>query len=136
VFDEAALHFIARPLIARLSTLGADGYPHTVPVWYDVDQRRREPEIVVVSDRAARKTRNVARNPKAALMIGGDPADGDGYLIRGDVTIEDDAEHVVTHRMIDRYEQGPQNEALRAAWEDDDIVVLRLRPRSLIRAFT
>jgi hypothetical protein len=52
---------------------------------------------------------------------------------RGDVTIEDHAEHVVTHRMIDRYERGPRNDELRAAWKDDDIVVLRMRPSSVVR---
>jgi PPOX class probable F420-dependent enzyme len=133
VFDETALLFIARPLIARLSTLGADGYPHTIPVWYDVEGRGDGTEIVFVSDRSARKTRNLQRDPKAAVMIGGDPADGDGYLVRGDVTIADDAEHVVTHRMIDRYESGPRNDELRAAWKNDDIVVLRMRPRSVVR---
>jgi PPOX class probable F420-dependent enzyme len=135
MFDEAVLQFLARPLIARLSTVGADGYPHTVPVWFDSEARGGGIEFVVVSDRSARKVRNVERNPKVALAIGGDPFDGDGYLVRGDMTIEDDADHVVTHRMIDRYEHGPRNEELRAAWKDDDIVVLRLRPLSAVRAF-
>ena len=133
MFDEIALLFIARPFIARLSSLGADGYPHTIPIWYDLDGRDEAADIIFVSDRSARKTRNLQRDPKAAVMIGGDPADGDGYLVRGDVTIEDDAEHVVTHRMIDRYESGPRNDELRAAWKDDDIVVLRMRPRSVVR---
>jgi PPOX class probable F420-dependent enzyme len=135
MFDAAVLKFFSRPLIARLSTLGADGYPHTVPVWFDVEQRGELTELVVVSDRAATKVRNVERDPRAALSIGGDPFDGDGYLVRGDMTAEGDAEHAVTHRLIDRYEHGPRNAEFRAAWKDDDIVVLRLRPKSIVRVF-
>ena len=132
MFDEAVLEFLSRPIIVRLSTLGADGYPHTVPVWFDVERRGGEIELVVVSDRAARKVRNVERDPRVALAIGGDPFDGDGYLVRGDMTVEDDPVHEVTHRLIDRYEHGPRKEELRAAWKDDDIVVLRLRPTSVV----
>jgi PPOX class probable F420-dependent enzyme len=135
MFDEAVLEFLSRPIIVRLSTLGTDGYPHTVPVWFGVEQRGGETLLVVVSDRSARKVRNVVRDPRVALAIGGDPFDGDGYLVRGDMTVEDDPEHEVTHRLIDRYEHGPRNEELRAAWKDDDIVVLRLRPISVVRTF-
>ncbi len=113
MFDDAVLKFLARPIIARLSTVGADGYPHTVPVWYDVEQRGGETELVVVSDRRARKVRNIERDPRVALSIGGDPFDADGYLIRGDMTVEDDAGHVVTQRLIDRYEHGPRNDEFR-----------------------
>jgi PPOX class probable F420-dependent enzyme len=135
MFDEAVLQFLSRPIIARLSTVGADGYPHTVPIWFDVERNGGGIEMVVVSDRSARKVQNVEQNPKVALTVGGDPFDGDGYLVRGDMTVEDDAEHTVTHRLIDRYEHGPRNSELREAWKDDDIVVLRLRPISLVRVF-
>jgi PPOX class probable F420-dependent enzyme len=133
VFDETTLQFLSRPLIARLSTLGADSYPHTVPVWFDLEHVDGDVQFVMVSDRSARKTRNAERDQRAALMIGGGLSDDDGYLIRGDLTIVGDDGHVVTHRMIDRYEAGPRNAELRAAWKDDDIVVIRLRPRSVVR---
>ncbi len=32
MFNDAARKVLARPLIARMSTIDASGYPHTVPV--------------------------------------------------------------------------------------------------------
>jgi hypothetical protein len=72
VFDETALLFIARPFIARLSSLGADGYPHTIPIWYDLDGAMPSRSS---RERSLGKTQ--LQRSKAAVMIGGDPADGD-----------------------------------------------------------
>ena len=67
------------------------------------------------------------------VTVGGDVADSAGYLIRGTITVEDDPDQAMTHRMIDRYEAGtPRAASLREAWKDDDIVVLRLRPTSVV----
>lgn len=127
MLDSKALDFLARPLFARLASNGADGYPHIVPIWFALDVGDDgTPTIWFISDRGARKTRNVIADPRAAVVIGGDAADGDGYLVRGRITVEDDPGQVLTHQMIDRYERGERNASLRDLWRDDDIVVLRL----------
>lgn len=134
--DDRLLDFLDRRLFARLSTNGTDGYPHTVPIWYAVD-RHHDGSISVwfVSDRDARKTTNALADPRAAVVIGGDPADGDGYLLRGRLTVEDDPGQARTHAMIDRYETGERNAQLREAWKDDDIVVLRLHVERVTRIY-
>ena len=127
MLDQAALDLLARPLFARLSTNGADGYPHSVPIWFAADiEETGAVSVWFISDRTARKTQNALADPRAAVVIGGDPSDGRGYLLRGIISVEDDPNQVLTHRMIDRYETGVRNEELRAAWKDDDVVVLRL----------
>ena len=136
MLDDAALGFLARPLFARLSTNGVDGYPHTVPIWHAVDVADDGAvSIWFISDRGARKTQNALADPRAAVVIGGDHADGDGYLLRGRITVEDDPDQVRTHAMIDRYETGDRNAALRDAWKDDDIVVLRLHVERATRVY-
>jgi PPOX class probable F420-dependent enzyme len=129
MFDEAAKQFLQQKLIARLSTIGADGYPHTVPIWFMLDGD----DVVFISDRTARKTQNALQNPKGAVAIGGDLDDAAGYLIRGDFVIDTDTGHVITHRMIDRYENKASGDRLKEAWKNDDIVVIRLKPKTVIK---
>jgi nitroimidazol reductase NimA-like FMN-containing flavoprotein (pyridoxamine 5'-phosphate oxidase superfamily) len=79
--------FLKAPRIARLATVGSDGYPHIVPIYF----MRDGDDIIFGSDRDERKVRNALANSKGAVVIGGDPAtDEAGYLIQGDVSIEDD----------------------------------------------
>lgn len=134
MFDDQALAFLADVRFARLATIGRDGFPHNVPIWFDLEQNADgSHDVIFVSDRSATKTRNALANPRAGVTVGGDRTDAQGYLIRGTITVEDDPGQAATHRMIDRYEAGtPRAEALREEWKDDDIVVLRLRPTSVI----
>jgi PPOX class probable F420-dependent enzyme len=129
MFDDTARDFFQKRLIARLSTIGTDGYPHTVPIWFMLDGT----DIIFISDRTARKTQNALRNSKGAVVIGGDVNDPEGYLVRGDFVIEDDPVHAVTHRMVDRYETPADGNRLKEAWKNDDIVVIRLKPKSVIK---
>jgi PPOX class probable F420-dependent enzyme len=131
VIDDAIRAFLQKPLIARLSTIGADGYPHTVPIWFAPDGD----SIVFISDRDNRKVRNALANPKGAVTIGGDRGDGAGYLFRGTLTVEDDHDHAVMHQMVDRYERPEAAAALKDAWKEDDVVVIRLTPHSVVRVY-
>ena len=134
MFDDRALAFLGEVRFARLATIGRDGFPHNVPIWFDLEPvADAAHDLLFISDRRAAKTRNALVDPRAGVTIGGEPADGQGYLIRGTITVEDDPGQVVTHRMIDRYEAGtPRAAELREAWKDDDVVVLRLHPTSIV----
>jgi PPOX class probable F420-dependent enzyme len=133
MFDDPSLAFLAEARFARLATIGRDGFPHNVPIWFDLEPLADgSHDVLFVSDRGASKTRNALANPRAGVTVGGDRGDACGYLIRGTITVEDDPGRVVTHRMIDRYEGGtPRATELREAWQHDDIVVLRLHPTSI-----
>lgn len=137
MFDDRALTFLGEVRFARLATNGRDGFPHNVPIWFDLEPNDdASHDLLFISDRTATKTRNALADPRAGVTIGGDPADGQGYLIRGTITVEEDPGRAVTHRMIDRYEAGtPRAAQLREAWRDDDIVVLRLRPTSIVKVW-
>ena len=128
MFDDVARRFFEKKFIARLSTIGSDGYPHSVPIWYMIDGD----DLVFISDRTARKTRNALANPKGAAVVGGDSDDEAGYMIRGDLLVEDDVDQAITWRIIDRYEDKTSSDKLKEAWRDDDIVVLRLKAKSVL----
>jgi PPOX class probable F420-dependent enzyme len=137
MFDDRALAFLGEVRFARLATIGRDGFPHNVPIWFDLEPiADGAHDLLFISDRMTAKTRNVLVNPRVGVTIGGEPGDAHGYLIRGTVTVEEDPGQTVTHRMIDRYEAGtPRAAELREAWKDDDIVVLRLRPTSIVNVW-
>ena len=52
---------------AWLTTLSADGSPHTTPVWFVADGE----SIWVATSAAAQKVRNLARDPRLSLAVDG-----------------------------------------------------------------
>jgi hypothetical protein len=92
--------------------------------------------LIFGSDRDNRKVRNVLSNPKGAVVIGGEPfTDEAGYMIRGELSIEDDVDHAVTRRLLCRYETAEQAEKHFTEWKNSDLVVIRLKPTSIIRVW-
>lgn len=132
MFNDQARAFLQKPLIARLATFGPDGYPHVVPLWFKLEGD----EIVIISERKTRKIDNLKANPRAAVEVGGEPGDTAGYLIRGDVTIADDADHYWTNLITYHYESKEQAEKDIAAWASLDMVALRLKPVSVVRVWS
>ena len=100
MFDEQARAFLSQPMIARLTTIQPDGYPHTVPVWFLLDGD----DLLVFSLRETRKVKNAQLNPKGGLSMGGDPAGSPGYVVAGDIVIEDDPDHLIAEQITRHYE--------------------------------
>lgn len=75
----------SRPGWIVLSTIGADGFPHSVPLGYF---RHGEEVVCGVRDRT-RKVRNVESNPKVSLLVesGRTMADLRGAMIQGEARI-------------------------------------------------
>ena len=124
-----AIHpFLDRPLLAYLSTIDASGYPHTVPVWFGVDG-----DDLVFPTRADRaRLKHIGANPKGAVAIGGNPGEGEGYLIKGDLRIADD-DRALRHRIIRRYMSGQQADEFIAMVEQLPYILVRLTPTKLTR---
>jgi predicted pyridoxine 5'-phosphate oxidase superfamily flavin-nucleotide-binding protein len=129
MITDPVREFLQKPLIARMSTIDPNGYPHTVPVWFVLDGD----DIVVISVRNTRKVGHILANPKGAVVIGGDSADGAGYLIKGEFAIEADPEDVWVKKMTYRYEASEQAEKDIADWAELDIIVLRLKPKVVLK---
>jgi general stress protein 26 len=129
MFSDAIREFLQKPLMARMSTIDSHGYPHTVPVWFDLDGD----DIVIISVRNTRKVGHILANPKGSVTIGGDPGDGAGYLIKGEFSIEPDPEDAWVRKLTYRYEAPEQAEKDIADWADLDIIVLRLRAKAVLK---
>ena len=129
MFPDTAREFLQKPLIARMSTIDPNGYPHTVPVWFELDGD----DIVIISVRDTRKVGHILANPKGSVTIGGDSGDGAGYLVKGEFSIEPDPEDAWVRKMTYRYEAPEQAEKDIAAWADLDIIALRLKPTAVLK---
>ena len=129
MFDEQLSNLLIQPTIARFSTVRPDGYPHTVPVWFMLEDE----DLLVFSLQDTRKVKNALTHPKGCLSVGGDPAGSPGYLIDGDLIVEADPDHVMAARITRHYEHPEKAEEDLQAWRDEIFVTLRLKPRRVVR---
>lgn len=122
MFTDEIREILSKPTIARLSTIDAKGYPHTVPLWFDVDGD----DIMIISDRNTRKVDHIAVNPKGCVQIGGD--DGAGYLFKGQLSVEPDPNYRWLVQVTRRYEEGEKAEQDIELWRTTlDMIVIRLK---------
>src|SRR5688572_11019201 len=128
MYDDRARQVLSQPVIVRINTITADGYPHSVPVWFMLDGD----DLIVFSERAAQKVKNAAANPKGSIAIGGDPVGSPAYLIEGSFALEDDPDHAATARVTRHYDPVGADKWLHM-WKDSDHVILRLKPSRVIR---
>lgn len=130
MFTTEAREFLQKPLVARLSTIDPNGYPHTVPLWFDVD----DDDIVIISDRNTRKIDHIARDPHGCVQVGGDAGDGTGYLFKGELSVEADPNYRWLAQVTRRYESGEQAENDIELWRTTlDMIVIRLKVRKAIK---
>lgn len=129
MFDQAARDLLQKPLIARMATIDAAGYPHVVPVWFILDQN----DLVVMGTRDTRKVGHMQANPKGSISVGGEAGSGGGYLIKGEWRVEEDPGKHWQRTITHHYEPPDQAEKDLAAWADLDIIVMRLKPVRLIK---
>ena len=79
---DSVLDLFQRPIICALSTVGADGQPHTVPVWCDFDGTY----VRVNAPTATKKARDMARNSKVTVLLV-DPQQAFHWVeVRGHIT--------------------------------------------------
>jgi PPOX class probable F420-dependent enzyme len=91
--DEVRAFLDSRPGWITLTTIGADGYPHSIPIGYfRVDER------VYLGCRAGtQKLKNIERNPRVSLSLEAGRTMGDikGVLIQGDARVHTEPESVL-----------------------------------------
>ncbi len=129
MFEDAARKVLDKPLIARMSTIDDNGYPHTVPVWFKID----DDDIIITSVRKTAKIGFIQVNPKGCIEVGGDDLEGTGYMVKGTFSIEEDPDYVGMKVITNLYESGAQAEKDIALWSTWDMVIIRLKVEKVIR---
>jgi general stress protein 26 len=129
MFNDTIREFLQKPLVARMATIDSNGYPHIIPVWFDVEGD----DLMIISERKTRKIDHIRVNPKGSVNIGGDTNDGAGYLFKGEYSIEEDPGHAWMKKMTYRYESGEKAEKDIQDWLLLDMIVLRFKIEKTIK---
>jgi PPOX class probable F420-dependent enzyme len=118
---------------AVVATIGRDGHPHAVPVWFTVD----EDDIVFSTSSGSVKARNMQRDPRVALSIDEAKPPHAFVSIKGVARLADRPEDFLTWTThVARRYVGPARalDVGRTYTEMDDLLV-RVQVKSFV-AFT
>jgi PPOX class probable F420-dependent enzyme len=85
--DRHALERLETEMVAWLATVTPDGQPQTFPIWF----LWRDGELLIYSDRRAKRNANIAANPKVAFHLHATKEGGDVVVIEGTARIDPDA---------------------------------------------
>lgn len=99
----------SRPGWIALTTIGRDGFPHTVPIGYF----RHGAEVYIGCRAGTQKLKNIERNPKVSLMLesGSTMIDIKGIVIQGTATVvTDPAEMLPLAREAARQRGTPDDQ--------------------------
>jgi PPOX class probable F420-dependent enzyme len=82
--DTHALERLTTDMIGWLTTVRADGQPQTFPIWFLWDGA----EILVYSDRRAKRNENIATNPRVSFHLDDDGRGNDIVIVDGEARID------------------------------------------------
>lgn len=88
------------PRTAKLAAVRADGSPHVVPVWVEVDSADGGDEIVFTTGASTIKGKAIARDPRVCLCWDDENPPFNFVVVRGRARIVDDSAEV--HRWAGR----------------------------------
>jgi PPOX class probable F420-dependent enzyme len=109
--DEVAA-FLAEQRVVTCATLGRDGWPHLMPLWYVL----REGDVWAWTYAKSQKVRNLERDPRCTLQLEtGETYDQlRGVMIKAEAIIHRDHVLELGVEIFERYTGGPVDpEALR-----------------------
>ena len=107
--QEVKTFLDAKPGWIILSTMGPNGYPHSVPLGYF----RLGDDIYLGCRAHTQKVKNIERNPKVSLVLesGSTMQDIKGVMIQGHATVYMDADNVLRlRREAARLRDVPEDE--------------------------
>ena len=97
--------FLAPPRTGVLSSLGKDGFPHSVAMWFVPDIEGGE--VRMWAYRKSQKVVNLQRDPRCALMVeeGMGYSELKGILVRGRARVIDDPDEIfeIGRRLYEIY---------------------------------
>ncbi len=98
--DEARDAFLAETRIGILSTVGEDGWPISVPVWFEWDGSHAR----VFTSAGSPKVRRLERDPRVSLLVVNNVGEQEYWVaIDGRVEVREAGAGELAKRLADRY---------------------------------
>ena len=132
--------FLQQKLVARLTSIRPDGYPHTTPLWYVWDGESLWCELGAGA-RPRQHIRNLRRNPKLCVAIDRDARpehggvfDAQGVVMRGTVELSTDEalQEEVMRKVLRKYVGDEGEQYLEVLLEDGEPgknrVIAKIKP--------
>ena len=108
--DDELRAFLDEQRIVQVATIGPNGRPHLMPLWYVVEDGEGDPVLRGWTFAKSQKAKNLERDPRATISIddGVQYQDLRGVMMECDVEVERDPEAVVPYGMalFERYGPG------------------------------
>ncbi len=92
--DTHALERLRTDMIGWLTSVTPGGQPQTFPIWFLWE----DGEILVYSDRRAKRNDNIRANPRVSLHLDDDGRGGDVVIVEGEARIDGATPGVTEHR--------------------------------------
>jgi PPOX class probable F420-dependent enzyme len=123
--------FLARPLIAKLATLNADGSPNVVPVWFEWWGG----QALVFTSRGSPKVRRLARDNRVALSVEEPAGVNEAWVtIEGVAAIDGEGTWELIQRLTPRYYEPARAAKALNDWATmkAEWVTIRITPRRIL----
>jgi PPOX class probable F420-dependent enzyme len=128
--DEARAFLADGVRTAKLATTRADGAPDVIPVWFVLDGD----QIVFTCSGSSVKARNLARDPRAALVVDDEAFPHAFVTVRGtvEVAVRPADLRAWTTRIAERYVGAARAEEYGKRNEEFDDCLVRLTPERIL----
>jgi PPOX class probable F420-dependent enzyme len=128
--DEIRSFLLDHAHTGKLATVRADGRPHVVPIWYDMDGD----DLIFTTWHASVKGKNIDRDGRVAICVDNEQPPFDYVMIEGTATLLDDmAElHRWATRIGGRYMGADQAEAFGERNGIAGELVVRVTPTNFV----
>ena len=130
--DAELAAFLDEERTVICATIGRDGFPHLMPLWYVMRGR----DLWAWTFAKSQKVRNLERDPRATLQVeaGSDYAELRGAMLKCDVTVHRDTELVAEFgtELYERYRPGSDG----VLGDDVQAMVRRQAPKRVALQFT
>jgi PPOX class probable F420-dependent enzyme len=127
---EVRSFLLSRARTATLATVRADGRPHVVPVWFDLDGDT----IIFTMGEASVKAKNMRRDPRVSLCVDDEEPPFAFVLIEGTAEMIAGASDLLywTTRMGGRYMGAELAEAYGRRNAVETELLVRVRPTKIV----
>jgi DNA-binding IclR family transcriptional regulator/nitroimidazol reductase NimA-like FMN-containing flavoprotein (pyridoxamine 5'-phosphate oxidase superfamily) len=120
--------FLGQGIVATLSYLSDDGYPSTIPLWFDWDRD----SFWLLPRAGAEWTQHVIRNPRVSLAVSESTPPLRRVLVRGAVEVVADSDGQRNQQLVARLSRRYAGLDAARLLPGGSGQVLRLRPQQLI----